>query len=1489
MFCSECGKRCEGTDGFCRTCGNHILASCDKASLGAVRSYLNKAQQNRNMYFQAPDSFQDINPGPSTLSASGISGKAENFTALAMRARELKLKKDLGDIQGHGSNFKASQSSGFFSLSGSKRKRGLIEKNESEPLAGISGKAENFTALAMRARELKLKKDLGDIQGHGSNFKASQSSGFFRSQDIWGQLIRGSLEKRESEQLAARTCPSHVVQWIRQVYQKREAVILPVSWCKTNSFQMKDIFTSLRMVAKGETPEKQVTSITSIFTPHERCEQPRIVMIKGEPGMGKTTYCQKLAYDWASKQFREWGESFPRIDVLLLLRCRGIKSTLWDAIEEQILLGKIEAKEKDIFFQFLKENPSKVLLVLDGLEEADPQKLDMFSELIQRKQLPGCYIIFTSRPKAGRKMRLYTDTRLKIVGFATTDAECYIRKYYQHSEDMAEELISKVKFERELRELTRNPLNTLLLCVIFEKGQGILPNRTQLYLEIVLLILRRFESKNGLSNTDQDLLLVYKKELMILGEAALDALRNQRPIFCDYEGDIKERSLIKIVFLSSLTVVRWQAPRDFYVFLHKAFQEFFAGYFLAVSCIDDVTNYRAVPIDERCMGEVFHVFEFMRGLLALRSEETALSSEQGSSVPAEIRARGPRAERAFQKALQTGKVKVYRGRIMLLGQDRAGKTSLKKSLLGLPFDPNQESTVGVEVDRSRCEIEVDEVVNWMPSERKKHEVSEFEVEIARFIARDLTESEADDDSTAIHPNVEELKTTDKLEEAHEEPTLLPDVNETATDAEETREIAEDGKKAVFEEKLVDKDEVSDVRHLDISSTTLRNNVTAQVMHHLQSPRLEDDIKSKEAILTLWDFAGQHLYYASHPVFLSGRAVYILVHNLNKSLLATAEPLVRQGMNDILLENPNNETNLDNLLSWLVSVHNIRSNANTNVAHHGTKQSYLRPPVIIVGTNLDQPFEDVKTAENHIKNSVLGKDYAKHVIMPFFTVNNKAENDEGVQKLRHKIMEVLKDEPYMPEEVPLRWFNFERAVDALVAKQIYFMDLNQLLSIIRQVCHIDDEEEVTAMLNFYHDLGVIVKHGRTVVLQAQWLIDLFKQLITVRPHDEADPLYVNCWRELERNGILRMALVDHVFSEFSKKGLRKQDILDMMELYGLIAKFSNATDENQDEQSYFVPTQLRSSPSALCEIKPSECDPCPLVLHFRDGFVPHGLFPRLVSEFIHWCSENGFRNTPQLFNNGARLFIGKQIIFDLILICKKRFIKIVLKRRNASSSKPLLMSDSNEMAFEVRNFIERTLDGFSRDLCWLSNLQYELSVVCTHCLQSRCSLHRLMSCSQDDCLHLLRVRSGEELICEKNFCDETVSPGWEMWFEVPDTQTKEPNKDTSEAVGLDESVSFKLGTLSKDDVLLIAHELGPSWKKVALALNVSYAEINEIEADETKVFERCHAVLTCWQERYVNDATYHRLALALQHPAVGRVDLAVKFCGLQSGKDVPVAN
>ena len=397
--------------------------------------------------------------------------------------------------------------------------------------------------------------------------------------------------------VAARAwCPSHVIERIRQVYQKCEGVILPIPWCEDLNFQIEDIFTRLKIVAKEKTrgiaTTKEVTNMTSVFTPHECCKHPLIVLIIGEPGMGKTTYCQKLVFDWASKRCREWDESFPRIDVLLFLRCRRIKSTIWDAVEEQILPDEIKPEEKEMFFQFLKENPSKVLLVLDGLDEADPQKLDVYWKLIQGKQLPGCYIVLTCRHDAGSKVRPYADTLLEIVGFTMTDAECYIRKYFQHAEHLAEALISKVKFDNDLKELTHNPLNTLLLCVIFEDLEGILPsNRTQLYVEIVLFILRRFESKNGLSNRGKDLLLVYKKELMILGETALDSLRKQELYFDDHKGDIKECLLMKFGFLSIQSGGSKRAPCDRYGFFHKSSFPVTSLPFLLLMMLPTLTQY----------------------------------------------------------------------------------------------------------------------------------------------------------------------------------------------------------------------------------------------------------------------------------------------------------------------------------------------------------------------------------------------------------------------------------------------------------------------------------------------------------------------------------------------------------------------------------------------------------------------------------------------------------------------------------------------------------------------------------------------------------------------------------------------------------------------------------------------------------------------------------------------------------------------------------
>ena len=478
------------------------------------------------------------------------------------------------------------------------------------------------------------------------------------------------------------SCQSHIIESIRQIYQRREGVVFPVPWCKGFSYPLENIFTRLKIVSKEKTRgtlKKEITNMTSIFTSHEECQHPQIVLIEGEPGMGKTTYCQKLAYDWATKQDREWDKSFPRVEVLLLLRCREIDSTIWKAIDDHILPEEVDPELKETFFQFVRENPSKVLLVLDGLDEADPKKLDVYFSLIQGKLLPGCNIVLASRHEEGNEVRPYSDTLLEILGFTRNDAECFIRKYFRHAGQMGEKLIKllwhpdddeddgdddddqRIKGSLEeddgdgdddddddddqhidgrLAELTKNPLNTLLLCVLFEDFGGILPkNRTQLYVEIVLFVLRRYEMKNHLRSSGKDLLIVYKKELMTLGRMAQESLFKGEGHFEDVEGNFTESLFIKFGFLSIQTGGSKRTPCFRYSFFHKSFQEFFSGLHLAFSILDGEIDKESVLTDERYFRELNQVFMFMSGIIAWQSEETAVSIVNSVASVASVRGR----------------------------------------------------------------------------------------------------------------------------------------------------------------------------------------------------------------------------------------------------------------------------------------------------------------------------------------------------------------------------------------------------------------------------------------------------------------------------------------------------------------------------------------------------------------------------------------------------------------------------------------------------------------------------------------------------------------------------------------------------------------------------------------------------------------------------------------------------------------------------------
>ena len=254
----------------------------------------------------------------------------------------------------------------------------------------------------------------------------------------------------------------------------REGQLSPFPWC---DLELNDIFTRPTIVRRDKTRRsavEQVTSITGVFKPHSGCSKPRTVLIEGEPGMGKTTYCQKVVYDWANG--KETDASFPKIKLVLLLKCHDMSGNIWEAIDDQLLPKDIEEEERENFFKYIRANQSQVLLVLDGLDEAPSNLMKTFSDLVESRELSKSHIILTSRQEGSVTIRKYCDTLLQIQGFASENSHNYIKHYFKDLEAQGQKLLKDIEQNIELGELIVNPLFTAMLCLFYEDLEGGLPS-----------------------------------------------------------------------------------------------------------------------------------------------------------------------------------------------------------------------------------------------------------------------------------------------------------------------------------------------------------------------------------------------------------------------------------------------------------------------------------------------------------------------------------------------------------------------------------------------------------------------------------------------------------------------------------------------------------------------------------------------------------------------------------------------------------------------------------------------------------------------------------------------------------------------------------------------------------------------------------------------------------------------------------------------------
>ena len=427
--------------------------------------------------------------------------------------------------------------------------------------------------------------------------------------------------------------PEQLADIIRRDYKGEGAVLCPFPWCEDDlQLKLSKVFTRLQIFSKEKERARltdKVVRMTDAFMPHEECEEPKVVLIEGQPGMGKTTYCQKLAYDWSVEYISDEA-CFPQVKMLLLLKCRDMKTAdIEEAIDDQLLPLDADKKEKEDFFHFIRCNQSKILMVLDGLDELPENLLKGLFPLIQRKILSNTYLMLTARHEAGMRVRRHCDTLLEIVGFTKEDADSYITKYFSNHEDpsLAAKLIEKLDREEQLRELSSNPLNTALLCLLCEDTKGVFPsNQTKLYDQLVSCAVRRYFARKGIPMDSKDPLQTFSVNLNHLGKMAFEALKVDRMYFSKDEMDYQSVDFLPLCFLSQEASVSKLRPIPCFSFTHKTFQEYFAAYHLAQEILSGDKDTAVVLLAH--LNPVFKYWQLWKFLLTM----VVSKSEDGAAL-----------------------------------------------------------------------------------------------------------------------------------------------------------------------------------------------------------------------------------------------------------------------------------------------------------------------------------------------------------------------------------------------------------------------------------------------------------------------------------------------------------------------------------------------------------------------------------------------------------------------------------------------------------------------------------------------------------------------------------------------------------------------------------------------------------------------------------------------------------------------------------------
>ena len=687
-----------------------------------------------------------------------------------------------------------------------------------------------------------------------------------------------------------------------------------------------------------------------------------------------------------------------------------------------------------------------------------------------------------------------------------------------------------------------------------------------------------------------------------------------------------------------------------------------------------------------------------------------------------------------------------RSRLIVVGQDGAGKSCLVDSLLNRPFESVKASTEGAAVTMS-CTT----VSGWKATNRKEH--------LDSLVAEGCYSSNLQQSVIKESPHA-------------------ADMIDPESQPEEAQETG-----SSFEAKSI-----SPAEEVGIEAKMLTRNQEILVSRFLaEKPSVEDLSEQTLGVRDIWDLGGQEVYLATHSALMPntfGLSIYMVVMDISKSLSATAESFHRSTDGEII-KLPNDlgwiRKNEDFPLYWFGSITAAHQETERGDCWLGEDEEVNPPPVFAIGSHRDIVENDKKIDsaaarqwlrqqgkrfEELLKNS----DFVRHIVLPkrgernddedfremshfierIFLIDNSVSGSGSpcrtVEEIRRRVDRMASTYCRRIQKQPLFWvyleillFRWHKDMKTVVATVDKIADIAQR----PDICAITSRGEILAALMYLANVGAILYYPDVDGLQdivftsPTWVIKALSAFVTAaKPGPNIEPE----WIRLKEKGIMSSKLMKYrlkqmrqVANSFGDAAGSSEDdnaevienekklIVQLLQHLDVIAPLAESS-----PNEFYVPSMLRKSffYSTTCweEHAYSSLFPAPLiVIPKKQKFVPECLYFRLVTRFLklysekprlsrHHCifladdEESPVRGTLFLASHLYVMFPVLIFLVEVELLYQSRgkwialTIRFINKEDQNNMSATFLASIKNEFLRQMKSICQQGMRGFKYSIC-----------------------------------------------------------------------------------------------------------------------------------------------------------------------------------------------